>query len=91
METGKGRGDQENGTGFKGECWMAWGRKQPRGDTPDTGRQGRPFHPLSVNKQAGSEHLRVLKVQFIDSFSECLLSTCSGLQAELRSGDNDGE
>lgn len=54
-------------------------------------RQGEPFHPLSVNKQAGSEHLRVFKIWFIDSFSKCLLSTCSGLEAELGSGDNDDE
>ena len=50
-----------------------------------------PFHPLSVNKQAGSEHLRVFKTWFIDSFSKCLLSTCSGLEAELGSGDNDDD
>ena len=52
---------------------------------------GSSLEEMLLTHKAGSEHLRVLKVQFIDSFSKCLLSTCSGLEAELGSGDNDDE
>lgn len=49
-----------------------------------------PF--ILSRKQAGRVRaFQVLKIQFIDSFSECLLSICSGLEAELGSGDNDDD
>lgn len=54
-------------------------------------KQGQPFHPLSVNEQRGSGHLEVFGIWFVHSFSKCLLSTCSGLDDELGSGDEDDE
>lgn len=65
------------------------GQKQPGGDAPDTGR-GRSALSILSRKQAGRspEHFRLLKMQFIDSFSECLLSI-SWARARLGSGDND--
>lgn len=76
---------------LKGEGRIDWRRKRLGGNSPDVLRQDGPTDHPSGQPVTRVEVSGVFEVRFVPSFNKCLLSTCSGPDAELCCWDNNDD